>query len=171
METKRRIGKLYWASALRATHRLTYTLPLNSSATPRVARARRPLLRPCPSFCLHRLRVVPISSVIPSATSKKLSIKDFFSGQVVRGQEEWLPVPQDSPSLAVSGYAQSSRYTQPHPVSLPALEPRVRRQVVSHPLQCRLQSCGRQFAPSRPCLTESAGSRSKRDVCAASSGV
>lgn len=49
-----------------------------------------------------RLRVVPVSSVIPSATSKKLNIKDFFSGEVVRGQEEWLPVQLDSLSLAVS---------------------------------------------------------------------
>jgi hypothetical protein len=54
---------------------------------------------------LPRLRVVPVSSVIPSATSKKLEIKDFFSGQVVRGQEEWLPVPLDSQTLAVSGLA------------------------------------------------------------------
>jgi len=50
----------------------------------------------------QQLRVVPVSSVIPSATSKKLEIKDFFSGQVVRGQEEWLPVPLDSQTLAVS---------------------------------------------------------------------
>ena len=52
---------------------------------------------------MYRLRVVPVSSVIPSATSKKLNIKDFFSGEVVRGQEEWLPVQFDSLSLAVSG--------------------------------------------------------------------
>jgi hypothetical protein len=52
-----------------------------------------------------RLRVVPVSSVIPSATSKKLNITDFFSGEAVRGQEEWLPVPVDSLSLAVSGQA------------------------------------------------------------------
>jgi hypothetical protein len=88
--------------------------------SPCCSRAPSPFLRPFPSFCLHRLRVVPISSVIPSATSKKLSIKDFFSGQVVRGQEEWLPVPQDSPSLAVSGHAPSLL----NPRAAPNLTPR-----------------------------------------------
>jgi hypothetical protein len=80
----------------------TYTHQLNYGAIPCI-----PLALFAFVFILYlsmySLRVVPVSSVIPSATSKKLNIKDFFSGEVVRGQEEWLPVQLDSLSLAVSG--------------------------------------------------------------------
>lgn len=106
---------------------------------------------------LPRLCVVPASSVIPSATSKKLNIKDFFTGQVVRGQEEWLPVPPESPSLAVSGFALPSLII--FPVMCRCFFPVFSSSSLPDTLQLRLPSCGLPCVPSRPCSMESAGFR------------